>query len=61
MKTFFIGYRRRFNLDEVVQEWEAEQGVDSSAACSDSASKSAASSQMSSEEDDEVSDFNLIN
>ncbi|XP_040184990.1 REST corepressor 2 isoform X2 [Rana temporaria] len=54
VKTFFIGYRRRFNLDEVVQEWEAEQGVDSSAACSDSASKSAASSQMSSEEDDEV-------
>ncbi|XP_073461494.1 REST corepressor 2 isoform X4 [Aquarana catesbeiana] len=54
VKTFFIGYRRRFNLDEVVQEWEAEQGVDSSAACSDSTSKSTASSQMSSEEDDEV-------
>ncbi|XP_018420557.1 PREDICTED: REST corepressor 2 isoform X1 [Nanorana parkeri] len=54
VKTFFIGYRRRFNLDEVVQEWEAEQGVDSSAACSDSTSKSTASSQISSEEDDEV-------
>ncbi|XP_077311884.1 REST corepressor 2 isoform X2 [Lithobates pipiens] len=54
VKTFFIGYRRRFNLDEVVQEWEAEQGVDSSAACGDSTSKSTASSQMSSEEDDEV-------
>ncbi|CAI9557732.1 unnamed protein product [Staurois parvus] len=54
VKTFFISYRRRFNLDEVVQEWEAEQGVDSSAAGSDSTSKSTASPQISSEEDDEV-------
>lgn len=54
VKTFFIGYRRRYNLDEVVQEWEAEQGVNSSAACSDSTSKSTASSQISSEDDDEV-------
>ncbi|KAM9301747.1 REST corepressor 2 [Gastrophryne carolinensis] len=57
VKTFFIGYRRRFNLDEVVQEWEAEQGVDSSAAFSDSSSKGSVSSgpsQANSEEDDEV-------
>ncbi|XP_072278760.1 REST corepressor 2 isoform X2 [Pyxicephalus adspersus] len=54
VKTFFIGYRRRFNLDEVVQEWEAEQGLDSAAASSDSTTKSTASSQISSEEDDEV-------
>lgn len=27
MKNFFVNYRRRFNLDEVLQEWEAEQGT----------------------------------
>lgn len=27
VKNFFVNYRRRFNLDEVLQEWEAEQGV----------------------------------
>uniref|UniRef100_UPI00358FB647 REST corepressor 1-like isoform X2 n=1 Tax=Myxine glutinosa TaxID=7769 RepID=UPI00358FB647 len=26
VKTFFLNYRRRFNLDEVLMEWEAEQG-----------------------------------
>uniref|UniRef100_A0A452HLN0 REST corepressor 2 n=1 Tax=Gopherus agassizii TaxID=38772 RepID=A0A452HLN0_9SAUR len=26
VKTFFVSYRRRFNLEEVLQEWEAEQG-----------------------------------
>ncbi|XP_043079845.1 REST corepressor 3 [Puntigrus tetrazona] len=27
VKNFFVNYRRRFNLDEVLQEWEAEQGT----------------------------------
>ncbi len=27
VKNFFVNYRRRFNLDEVLQEWEAEHGV----------------------------------
>ncbi|CAF93341.1 unnamed protein product, partial [Tetraodon nigroviridis] len=27
VKNFFVNYRRRFNLDEVLQEWEAEQGA----------------------------------
>ncbi|XP_067877678.1 REST corepressor 3-like isoform X2 [Heterodontus francisci] len=27
VKTFFISYRRRFNLEEILQEWEAEQEV----------------------------------
>ncbi|KAK1160711.1 REST corepressor 1-like isoform X4 [Acipenser oxyrinchus oxyrinchus] len=26
VKNFFVNYRRRFNLDEVLQEWEAEHG-----------------------------------
>ncbi|TSO67497.1 TNF receptor-associated factor 3 [Bagarius yarrelli] len=30
VKNFFVNYRRRFNLDEVLQEWEAEHGVETS-------------------------------
>ncbi|XP_057699067.1 REST corepressor 3 isoform X2 [Corythoichthys intestinalis] len=26
VKNFFVNYRRRFNLEEVLQEWEAERG-----------------------------------
>uniref|UniRef100_A0A8C9M2M8 REST corepressor 1 n=1 Tax=Panthera tigris altaica TaxID=74533 RepID=A0A8C9M2M8_PANTA len=26
VKNFFVNYRRRFNIDEVLQEWEAEHG-----------------------------------
>ncbi|KAJ8250498.1 hypothetical protein COCON_G00224200 [Conger conger] len=29
VKNFFVNYRRRFNLEEVLQEWEAEQGTGS--------------------------------
>ncbi|XP_057199678.1 REST corepressor 1 isoform X2 [Triplophysa rosa] len=28
VKNFFVNYRRRFNLDEVLQEWEAEHGIE---------------------------------
>ncbi|XP_069824348.1 REST corepressor 2 isoform X1 [Dendropsophus ebraccatus] len=38
VKTFFISYRRRFNLEEVLQEWEAEQDVAPSNAPLDSTS-----------------------
>lgn len=27
MSSFFASYRRRFNLDEVLREWQAEQEV----------------------------------
>lgn len=30
MKNFFVNYRRRFNLEEVLQEWAAEQGTQAS-------------------------------
>ncbi|EHB06343.1 REST corepressor 3 [Heterocephalus glaber] len=30
VKNFFVNYRRRFNLEEVLQEWEAEQGTQAS-------------------------------
>lgn len=31
VKNFFVNYRRRFNLDEVLQEWEAEHGMEGAA------------------------------
>ncbi|XP_067170865.1 LOW QUALITY PROTEIN: REST corepressor 2, partial [Apteryx mantelli] len=27
VKSFFVSYRRRFNLDQVLREWEAERGA----------------------------------
>lgn len=27
VSSFFVSYRRRFNLEEVLQEWQAEQEV----------------------------------
>ena len=29
-RNFFVNYRRRFNLQQVLEEWEAEQGITSS-------------------------------
>lgn len=60
VKNFFVNYRRRFNLDEVLQEWEAEQG--SRAPNGDSApsgeegknSATTASGKTTDEEDEEV-------
>ncbi|CAH2325177.1 REST corepressor 2 isoform X1 [Pelobates cultripes] len=54
VKTFFISYRRRFNLEEVLQEWEAEQDPTPSTASTEPASKSSGSSQTSNDEEDEV-------
>ncbi|XP_077143766.1 REST corepressor 2 isoform X5 [Ranitomeya variabilis] len=54
VKTFFISYRRRFNLEEVLQEWEAEQDIAPSNSPSDSTSKNTGSSQTVTEEEDEV-------
>uniref|UniRef100_A0A3P9ILR0 REST corepressor 1 n=1 Tax=Oryzias latipes TaxID=8090 RepID=A0A3P9ILR0_ORYLA len=31
VKNFLVNYRRRFNLDEVLQEWEAEHGMEAGA------------------------------
>ncbi|KAM4617635.1 REST corepressor 2 [Discoglossus pictus] len=54
VKTFFISYRRRFNLEEVLQEWEAEQEVSQPTTPTDTPPKTSGSSQPTSEEDDEV-------
>nr|XP_043904067.1 REST corepressor 1 isoform X1 [Solea senegalensis] len=35
VKNFLVNYRRRFNLDEVLQEWEAENGMEGGAEGSD--------------------------
>ncbi|XP_015276034.1 PREDICTED: REST corepressor 2 [Gekko japonicus] len=58
VKTFFVSYRRRFNLEEVLQEWEAEQegGCPTAPQGSSPAQdpKSSSASLASSEEEDEV-------
>ncbi|KAG9475439.1 hypothetical protein GDO78_003708 [Eleutherodactylus coqui] len=54
VKTFFISYRRRFNLEEVLQEWEAEQDIAPSTTPVDSSSKNAGSPQAVTEDEDEV-------
>ncbi|XP_069501218.1 REST corepressor 2 isoform X1 [Ambystoma mexicanum] len=50
VKTFFVSYRRRFNLEEVLQEWEAEQEV----LGRPEDGKSSSASLASSEEEDEM-------
>uniref|UniRef100_A0A3Q2YA04 REST corepressor 3 n=1 Tax=Hippocampus comes TaxID=109280 RepID=A0A3Q2YA04_HIPCM len=44
VKNFFVNYRRRFNLEEVLQEWEAEQGDGGAASGEESKNASAAPS-----------------
>ncbi|XP_020787066.1 REST corepressor 3 isoform X1 [Boleophthalmus pectinirostris] len=60
VKNFFVNYRRRFNLEEVLQEWEAEQGTRApngdSATCGEEGKNSTpASGKSTDEEDEEVS------
>ncbi|XP_069464617.1 REST corepressor 3 isoform X2 [Ambystoma mexicanum] len=59
VKNFFVNYRRRFNLEEVLQEWEAEQGTQSSngdtcALGDDTQSASNVPSGKSTDEEDEA-------
>lgn len=58
VKNFFVNYRRRFNLEEVLQEWEAEQGTrapngDSTAAGEDGKNSSNPPSGKSTDEEEE--------
>lgn len=58
VKNFFVNYRRRFNLEEVLQEWEAEQGTrapngDSTASVEDGKSSSNPPSGKSTDEEEE--------
>lgn len=56
VKNFFVNYRRRFNIDEVLQEWEAEHGKDETNGPSNQKPvKSPDSSIKIPEEEDEVS------
>uniref|UniRef100_A0A8C0JD77 REST corepressor 3 n=1 Tax=Chelonoidis abingdonii TaxID=106734 RepID=A0A8C0JD77_CHEAB len=59
VKNFFVNYRRRFNLEEVLQEWEAEQGTlasngDASTLGEDTKNTSNVPSGKSTDEDEEV-------
>ncbi|KAF3852630.1 hypothetical protein F7725_005985 [Dissostichus mawsoni] len=58
VKNFFVNYRRRFNLDEVLQEWEAEQGThapngDSATSGEEGKNSSTPPSGKSTDEEDE--------
>ncbi|XP_057199147.1 REST corepressor 3 isoform X3 [Triplophysa rosa] len=55
VKNFFVNYRRRFNLDEVLQEWEAEQGSANGerVTCAEDGKNSSSSSGKSTDEEDE--------
>ncbi|KAJ4944956.1 hypothetical protein JOQ06_013495 [Pogonophryne albipinna] len=58
VKNFFVNYRRRFNLDEVLQEWEAEQGThapngDSATSGEEGKTSSTPPSGKSTDEEDE--------
>ncbi|XP_031797736.1 REST corepressor 2 isoform X1 [Sarcophilus harrisii] len=56
VKTFFVSYRRRFNLEEVLQEWEAEQdGAAGAPAPAEEARKGLPAPAVASEEEEEVS------
>ncbi|KAG8504413.1 REST corepressor 3, partial [Galemys pyrenaicus] len=59
VKNFFVNYRRRFNLEEVLQEWEAEQGTqapngDASALGEETKSAPSAPAGKSAEEEEEA-------
>ncbi|KAM3865217.1 REST corepressor 3 [Diretmus argenteus] len=58
VKNFFVNYRRRFNLEEVLQEWEAEQGTrapngDSAISGEEGKNSSTTPSGKSTDEEDE--------
>lgn len=58
VKNFFVNYRRRFNLEEVLQEWEAEQGTrapngDSATSGDDTKNNSNTPSGKSTDEEEE--------
>lgn len=63
VKNFFVNYRRRFNLDEVLQEWEAEQGTpngESVLSAEDGKNSNSSSGKSTDEEEDEVRLLYLI-
>lgn len=56
VKNFFVNYRRRFSIDEVLQEWEAEHGKEeANGPTNQKPAKSPESSVKIQEEEDEVS------
>ncbi|KAH0510459.1 REST corepressor 3 [Microtus ochrogaster] len=54
VKNFFVNYRRRFNLEEVLQEWEAEQETQASALGEETESASKVPSGKSTDEEEEA-------
>lgn len=53
VKNFLINYRRRFNLDEILQEWEAEHGGGPGGSCGAEEDKMDDKELFQAEEDDQ--------
>uniref|UniRef100_A0A8C5WIY0 REST corepressor 1 n=1 Tax=Leptobrachium leishanense TaxID=445787 RepID=A0A8C5WIY0_9ANUR len=54
VKNFFVNYRRRFNIDQVIQEWEAEHGkFEEDVDCTEKPMKLQDSAVKTSDEEDE--------
>ncbi|XP_068111070.1 REST corepressor 1 [Hyperolius riggenbachi] len=62
VKNFFVNYRRRFNIDQVLQEWEAEHGKsEENGECTDEKPIKLpdAGMKMSDEEDEQASPLDV--
>ncbi|XP_018084207.1 REST corepressor 1 isoform X1 [Xenopus laevis] len=56
VKNFFVNYRRRFNIDQVLQEWEAEHGkTEENGDCTEKAVKLPETAIKMSDEEEEAS------
>ncbi|KAG8449265.1 hypothetical protein GDO86_016076 [Hymenochirus boettgeri] len=56
VKNFFVNYRRRFNIDQVLQEWEAEHGnTEENGDCTSKAIKLPDATIKMSDEEEEAS------
>lgn len=53
VKNFLINYRRRFNLDEILQEWEAEHGGAAEGSCGAEEDKMDGKEILQAEEEDQ--------
>ncbi|XP_053331571.1 REST corepressor 1 [Spea bombifrons] len=60
VKNFFVNYRRRFNIDQVLQEWEAEHGkAEENGDCPAKRIKLSDTAVKTSDEEDEASPLDI--
>ncbi|XP_053553404.1 REST corepressor 1 [Bombina bombina] len=60
VKNFFVNYRRRFNIDQVLQEWEAEHGkTEENGDCTQKSTKLPDAAFKMSDEEEEASPLDV--